>query len=34
MNGNFDINFTGDSEDFSIEMGRAQDGDLSKNILD
>lgn len=34
MKGNFDIDFTGDSEDVSIEMGSAQDGYLGKNMLD
>lgn len=34
MNENFAIDFTGDSESVSIEMGSAQDGDLGKNMLD
>lgn len=34
MNGNFDIDFTGDSEGVSIGMESAQDGDLGKNMLD
>lgn len=34
MKGNFDIDFTGDSKDVSIEMGSAQDGDLGMTMLD